>query len=72
VGGGDPRVPQAHARTLYRALKEYVKVPTELLVYPDQGHSVMTYTLRKAKMSWDLAWFDRYLRGKQVEDPKKP
>jgi dipeptidyl aminopeptidase/acylaminoacyl peptidase len=72
VGGSDPRVPPANARTLYRALHEYVKIPCELIVYPDQGHSVMTYTTRKAKMSWDLAWFDKYILGKNTEEPKKP
>jgi len=63
VGGADPRVPPAHSRTLYRGLKEYVGVPTELLVYPDEEHSLSTYQNRLAKMKWDLAWFDKYLRG---------
>ncbi|MCK4659281.1 MAG: S9 family peptidase [Phycisphaerae bacterium] len=61
VGGKDPRCPPGHSRALYRALHEYLDVPTELIVYPTQGHCPMTYTTRKAKMVWDLAWFDRYL-----------
>ncbi|MCP4590622.1 MAG: S9 family peptidase [bacterium] len=61
VGGKDPRCPPAHSRALYRALHEYLGVPTELIVYSGQGHSPMTYTTRKAKMAWDLAWFDKYL-----------
>jgi dipeptidyl aminopeptidase/acylaminoacyl peptidase len=64
VGGGDERCPPSQSRMLYRALKEYVKVPTELLVYPGEAHGVMKYKNRKAKMEWDLAWFDRYLLGK--------
>ena len=56
-----------HSRMLYRALKEYVRVPTELLVYPDEPHGLMKYKSRKAKMAWDLAWFDRYLLGKKGE-----
>jgi len=64
VGSSDERCPPGHSRMLYRALKEYVKVPTELLVYPDEGHGLMKYKSRKAKMEWDLAWFDRYIRGK--------
>ncbi len=60
VGGDDPRVPPAHSRALYRALRHYLHVPTELIVYPGEGHGLTTYTNRKAKMKWDLAWFCRY------------
>jgi dipeptidyl aminopeptidase/acylaminoacyl peptidase len=49
---------------LYRALHEYGKVPCELLVYPGEPHGVMKYTHRKAKMEWDLGWFERYILGK--------
>ncbi len=65
VGGADERCPPGHSRSLYRALKEYVKVPTELVVYPNQPHGLGTYTFRKAKMEWDLAWFDKYVLGKK-------
>lgn len=64
VGGNDPRCPPGHSRMLYRALKEYVRVPTELVVYPGEPHTLSKYSHRKAKMDWDLAWFDNYLRGK--------
>jgi len=69
VGGSDPRCPPAHSRGLYRALKLYVKVPVELVVYPGESHSPVKYKHRKAKVAWDLAWFDRYLLGK--DDGKK-
>jgi dipeptidyl aminopeptidase/acylaminoacyl peptidase len=65
VGGADERCPPAHSRMLYRALKEYVKVPTELLVYTGEPHGPTKYKNRKAKMEWDLAWFDRYILGKK-------
>jgi dipeptidyl aminopeptidase/acylaminoacyl peptidase len=65
VGGNDERCPPGHSRMLYRALKEYVKVPAELVVYPDQPHGLGTYSFRKGKMEWDLAWFDRYVLGKK-------
>jgi len=61
VGGNDPRVPPAHSRGLYRALKIYLDIPTELIVYPGAAHGLRTYTHRKAKMAWDLAWFEKYL-----------
>lgn len=71
VGEKDERVPAANARTLYRALRFYLKVPTELAVYPGEGHGLTTYKHRKAKMDWDLAWFDRYIMGKTSETPKE-
>ena len=65
VGEFDARVPTAHARTLFRGLNYYGNAPTQLVVYPGEGHSLSTYTHRKAKMEWDLAWFDRYLKQPQ-------
>ncbi len=65
VGENDPRVPAAHSRTLYRGLRFYVDVPTELVVYPGAAHGLSTWKHRLAKMEWDLAWFDRYLLGKE-------
>ena len=67
VGGSDDRCPPGHSRMLYRALKEYVKVPTELLVYPGEPHGLTKYSNRKAKMEWDLAWFDKYILGKSAK-----
>jgi dipeptidyl aminopeptidase/acylaminoacyl peptidase len=67
VGGSDERCPPSQSRMLYRALKEYNKVPTELLVYPGEPHGVMKYKNRKAKMEWDLAWFERYILGKPAK-----
>lgn len=63
VGGGDERCPPGHSRMLYRALKENLKVPTELVVYPGEPHGLTKYSNRKAKMEWDLAWFDKYLKN---------
>jgi len=56
-------VPLEHARTLHRALKFYLKVPAELIVYPDEPHGLEKYEHQKAKMEWDHAWFDRYILG---------
>jgi dipeptidyl aminopeptidase/acylaminoacyl peptidase len=67
VGGADERCPPIHSRMLYRALKEYDKVPCELLVYPGEPHGLTKYKNRKAKMEWDLAWFDRYVLGKTAK-----
>ena len=65
VGGGDERCPPGHSRMLYRALKENLKVPTQLVVYPGEPHGLTKYSNRKAKMEWDLAWFDKYAMRKE-------
>lgn len=64
VGGSDVRCPPGNSRMLYRALREYIKVPTELVVYPNEPHGLTRYSNRLAKMEWDLAWFEKYLGGK--------
>jgi dipeptidyl aminopeptidase/acylaminoacyl peptidase len=62
VGGNDVRCPPGHSQMLYRALKEYRKVPTELIVYTGEPHGLSKLSNRTAKMEWDLAWFERYLK----------
>lgn len=65
VGANDERCPPAQSRMLYRALKEYLNVPTELIVYPGEAHGLSKYRDRQAKLEWDLAWLDRYVLGKK-------
>jgi dipeptidyl aminopeptidase/acylaminoacyl peptidase len=67
VGGADERCPPGHSRMLYRALKLYNKVPTQLIVYPGEPHGLTKYKNRKAKLTWDLAWFDRHLLDKKAK-----
>jgi dipeptidyl aminopeptidase/acylaminoacyl peptidase len=64
VGGGDERCPPGHSRMLYRALKEYGTAPTQLLVYPGEPHGLTKMSNRRTKMEWDLAWFEKYLKGR--------
>lgn len=35
---------------------------TELVIYPDQWHSIETPSYRKDRFDRYLAWYDRYLR----------
>jgi dipeptidyl aminopeptidase/acylaminoacyl peptidase len=63
VGGNDDRCPPGHSKMLYRTLKEYLHVPTELIVYPGEGHGLSKYRNRRAKLEWDLAWLRRHLAG---------
>jgi dipeptidyl aminopeptidase/acylaminoacyl peptidase len=67
VGANDERCPPGNSRMLYRAMREYLHVPAELLIYPNESHSLSSYKSRKAKMAWDVAWFDRYIKGKKDE-----
>ncbi|GAA4889785.1 S9 family peptidase [Ferrimonas pelagia] len=68
MGENDARVPAPHAKGLYRALRQYLNVPTELLIYPDEGHGLSRYQHKLTKMQWDLAWFEHYVLG---EGPKE-
>jgi dipeptidyl aminopeptidase/acylaminoacyl peptidase len=64
VGENDPRVPQQHARGLYRALRHYLNIPVELIVYPGEGHGLTKYSHREAKLRWDHQWFEHYVLEK--------
>jgi dipeptidyl aminopeptidase/acylaminoacyl peptidase len=66
VGEGDARVPAEQSKALFRALHDYLDVPTHLVIYPDTGHGLSKMSHRKAKMEWDKAWFDRWVLGKQT------
>ncbi len=66
IGENDARVPLGHAQGLYRALKNYLDVPVELIVYPGEGHGLSKYQHRKAKMTWDKKWFEHYVLGKEI------
>lgn len=68
VGGNDPRVPPAHSRALYRGLKHYLGVDCELIVYPGEPHGLTTQENRLAKITWDLAWFEKHLLGGDKEE----
>lgn len=63
IGENDARVPLGHAQGLYRALRHYLNVPVELVVYPGEGHGLSKYQHRKAKMEWDQRWFNYYVLG---------
>ncbi len=69
VGSNDERCPPGHSRMLHRALKEYVKVPTELVIYTGEAHGLSKANSRRAKMEWDVAWFDRYILGRPRTAP---
>lgn len=64
IGENDARVPPAHVQAMFRALDFYLDVPTEMVVYPESGHGPVKKSQRLAKISWDVAWFEKWVLGK--------
>ena len=61
-GALDVNVPLLATEQAYQALRRAGRVDTELVVYPDQWHSIETPSYRKDRFDRYLAWYDRYLR----------
>ncbi|HEU5086940.1 MAG TPA: S9 family peptidase [Roseiflexaceae bacterium] len=61
-GQDDIRVPLSQGREFYNALKRR-GVPTELVIYPRQGHAFNEPRLIIDVRKRSLAWFDRYMLG---------
>jgi dipeptidyl aminopeptidase/acylaminoacyl peptidase len=63
VGENDRRCPKGQSEAAHRALADYLKVESELIIYPGEGHTLKKYESRKAKLTWELAWFNHFLKG---------
>ncbi len=61
-GEKDWNVPIINSEQLFMALKR-LGVDTELIVYPNEHHSISTPSYRKDLMERYVAWFDKYLKG---------
>jgi dipeptidyl aminopeptidase/acylaminoacyl peptidase len=61
-GEVDPMIPLSQARQYFRALRHY-NVPTELVVYPREGHGLREPVHRKQAYARILAWYDRYVKS---------
>lgn len=62
-GEKDERIPMSQGQELHMALQKR-GVPTEFIVYPGQPHRLRNFRYRLLKMEADLAWFERWVRGK--------
>ncbi len=62
-GQKDLRVPLPQDQELYTALKD-LGVPTELVVYPRQGHGVREPRLQRDVAKRTVEWFNRWVLGK--------
>ncbi len=67
-GAADPRVPVGEAIQMYEAALEK-GVPTELIIFPDEGHGARGRDNRVLQTGHTLRWFDTYLKGKGVPKP---
>ncbi len=61
-GALDVNVPLINSEQQYQALRRVGKVETELVIYPDQWHSILTPSHQKDRLERYLAWYDRFLR----------
>ena len=60
VGERDGEAPPAQSIQFWHALKE-LQVPTQLVIYPDEGHSFYKQEDRIDVTLRTLGWFDTYL-----------
>jgi len=64
-GEKDERVPLGQSLESYRTLKR-LGVTTQLVIYPDQGHGLLTPSYQLDKMRREFAWMEKYLAGSNV------
>jgi dipeptidyl aminopeptidase/acylaminoacyl peptidase len=63
MGGEDDwNVPILNSEQLYQALRRR-GVPTQLVVYPGQSHSIRTPSYRVDRYERYLAWYEQHVRG---------
>lgn len=61
-GASDTRVPPGQAKELYRALR-HAGTPTELVLYPREGHGLRERAHQIDFVNRFLDWFDRHVKG---------
>jgi dipeptidyl aminopeptidase/acylaminoacyl peptidase len=62
VGERDAECPAAQSYEFWHALKT-LGVPTQLIVYPGEGHLYIEPKHQADRMDQTVAWFDKYLRN---------
>jgi dipeptidyl aminopeptidase/acylaminoacyl peptidase len=61
-GQSDFNVPVVGVEQMYQALKT-LRVDTQLVVYPDQFHSLVKPSYQRDRLERYVAWYDKYLKG---------
>jgi dipeptidyl aminopeptidase/acylaminoacyl peptidase len=69
VGERDAECPVAQSREFWHALKT-LGVPTQLVVYPGEGHGFASPKHRRDVMRRTVGWLDKPLKGSTVEEGK--
>jgi dipeptidyl aminopeptidase/acylaminoacyl peptidase len=64
-GEKDERVPLSQSLETYRTLKR-MGATAQLVIYPDQGHGLLTPSYQLDKMRREFAWIEKYLAGNNV------
>ena len=59
-GTEDYNVPLIHSEQMYMALKR-LGIPTQLIVYPGQSHSITKPTFRRDVLKRYLSWYEQWL-----------
>ena len=63
-GSADYNMPCIGAQQMYQALR-YLKIPSELVIYPEENHGLSVPSYLRDRMQRDLAWYDRFLKAGQ-------
>lgn len=62
VGERDGECPAPQSREFWHALKT-LGVPTQLVIYPGEGHAFLQSNHQRDVMERTIGWFDQYLKG---------
>ncbi len=65
AGTADRAVPPHQSWNLFRALQYLERTPVRLVLFPNEPHTLQKQMHRQRKVEEDLAWFDRYLFGRE-------
>ena len=65
VGDRDGEVPAPQSREFWHALKT-LGVPTQLVIYPNEGHDIMQGDHQRDILRRTVGWFDHYLKAEAV------
>jgi dipeptidyl aminopeptidase/acylaminoacyl peptidase len=68
-GERDAEVPVTQSREMWKALRT-LGVPTELVVFADEGHVPRASAYRRERLARTLAWFDRWLAAPATVVPR--
>jgi dipeptidyl aminopeptidase/acylaminoacyl peptidase len=66
AGLRDRCTPPGQAVESYRALRRR-DVPTEVVVYPEEGHGVEAYPARIDYMTRIVMWFERFMPARETD-----